>query len=86
MTDTFRDNVMSCIFFSFHTLRLEKETGIDKTEERNCVKKETFYAAVLVCRYIFKEEFETQKQNNPIKSPKETHGELIVLAIIKICS
>lgn len=27
-----------------------------------------------------------QKQNNPIKSTKETHGELIVLAIIKICS
>lgn len=38
----------------------------------------TFYAAVLVCRYIFKEEFETQKQNNPNKSTKETHGELIV--------
>lgn len=63
-------------FFSFQTGKRNK--GI--------VSRTKLYAAVLVCRYIFKEEFETQKQNNPIKSTKETHGELIVLAIIKICS
>lgn len=63
-----------------------KEKQVLTRLNKGIVSRRRLYAAVLVCRYIFKEEFETQKQNNPIKSTKETHGELIVLAIIKICS
>lgn len=59
------------LHFFFH-FRLERETGIDKTEQRNCVTKETFYAAVLVCRYIFKEEFETEAKQSHQKHKRNT--------------